>query len=51
MCIVRIQYHRKLNASAVRLAEGDLTQLRNNPFAEDEPDDLRRLCEMTVRRW
>jgi hypothetical protein len=50
MRIVRIRCHLKLDASAVRLAEGDLTQRGNDPFAEDEPDGLGGLREMTVRR-
>ena len=50
MRIVRIRRHLKLNAPAVRLAEGDLTQGGNDPFAEDEANALGRLREMTVRR-
>ena len=48
--IVRIGCHPKLNASAVGLAECDLTQGGNDLFAEDESNGLGRLREMAVRR-
>jgi hypothetical protein len=47
---VRVRCYLKLNAPAIRPAEGDLTQRGNDPFAEDEPDCLGGLREMTVRR-
>ena len=50
MRIVRIRSHLKLSGIPVGLAEGDLTQLGNDPFAEDEANALGRLREMTVRR-
>ena len=49
MRIVRILCNPKLNASGVRLAEGNLTQLGNDLFAEDESNALGRFCQMAVR--
>jgi hypothetical protein len=50
MHIVRVRSDLKLRATAVRSTERDLTQLGDDPFAEDEANALGRLCEMTVRR-
>jgi hypothetical protein len=48
--IVRISPHSELNGTLVGLAEGDLTQLGNNLFAEDQSNAFGGLREMTVRR-
>jgi hypothetical protein len=48
--IVRIRSDLKWCANPVRSTERDLTQLGDDLFAEDEPDGLGRLCEMTIRR-
>ena len=50
MHIVRIRSQCKLSGAPVGLAEGDLTQLGNNPFAENESNAFGSLREMAVRR-
>jgi hypothetical protein len=51
MHIVRIRPQCKLSGAPVWLGEGDLTQLGDNPFTEDESNAFGRLREMAVRRW